>query len=78
MAKKSDRERMFPLRPMLFPIRPTTAPVARPGREMNRPSRADVLLQAIISTARKPETPATRGALRALVLKFKQECGVGF
>jgi hypothetical protein len=42
------------------------------------PSRADILLEAIVITARKQQTPATRGALRNLIAKFGCECGLGF
>jgi hypothetical protein len=43
-----------------------TAPVTTPDPDLepeDGPSRADILLEAIVITARKQQTPATKGAL---------------
>jgi hypothetical protein len=46
--------------------------------EQDGPTQADILLQAITLIARKPQTPATKGALRNLIAKFSCECGLDF
>ncbi len=46
--------------------------------ERDGPTQADVLLEAIVLVARKPQTAATRGTLRNLIAKFSCECGLGF
>jgi hypothetical protein len=43
------------------------------------PTQADILLEAIVITARRePQTPATWGALRDLIRRFSNECGLDF
>jgi hypothetical protein len=42
------------------------------------PSQADILLEAIVLVARKPQTVVTRAAMRNLIAKFSCECGLDF
>jgi hypothetical protein len=42
------------------------------------PSRADILLEAIVITARKQQTVATRAAMRSLIAKVQLRVRFGF
>jgi hypothetical protein len=46
--------------------------------EQDGPTQADILLEAIVLVARKPQTVATRSALRSLIAKFSCEYGLDF
>jgi hypothetical protein len=46
--------------------------------EQDGPTQADILLEAIVLVARKPQTPATRAALRSLIARFSCEFGLDF
>ena len=61
----------------LTPIQPR--PLAPKGQqEQDGPTQADVLLQAIVVTAGKPQTVATKTALRVLISRFNCEYGLDF
>jgi len=51
---------------------------ARGQHEQNGVSEADVLLHAIVVTARKPLTVTTKSALRRLVVKTARELALDF
>jgi hypothetical protein len=74
-------------RPVSVPIEIQPRPVKHRGPreiapkgivEQDGPTQADILLEAIVLVARKPQTVATRGALRNLIARFSCECGLGF
>jgi len=56
------------------------APVIRVGVHSAKdgPTQSDVLLQAIVITARREQTPTTRAALRNLIAKFSHAYGLDF
>jgi len=62
---------------------PADAPSANPAAGNDAQERkgftpGDILLEAITTTARKPQTQTTRDALRVLILKFNTQCGLDF
>jgi hypothetical protein len=61
----------------LEPVQPRPISV-KGAREWDGPTQSDVLLHAIVVTARKPLTVATKSALRVLISRFNHECGLDF
>jgi hypothetical protein len=61
------------------PLSPTPRPIPAKGQhEQDGPTESDVLLESIVTLARKPLMVTTKSALRTLIVRFSREHALDF